>query len=109
MRISHSGSRYAVCPNGHGRLVPRFSKSEAKQAFVATLPRARRVGRSRFTIQGHEGLFCYRQRSGLRPVQPGASIAPDELIACRVARKRRLIRVFARKPVLTKSGGDGAS
>jgi hypothetical protein len=89
--------------------VPRFSKSEAKQAFVAMLPRARRVGRNRFSIQGHEGLFCYRQRSGLRPIQPGASVAPDEVVACRVAKKRRLIRVFARKPVPTKSGGDGAS
>lgn len=109
IRICQPGSPYAICPNGHGRLVPRFTRREVRQALVASVPRARRVGRNRFTIRGHEGLFEYRHGSGRRAARPGMTIGPDEVIACHVARKRRLIRVFARKPPRAKSGGDGAS
>jgi hypothetical protein len=109
IRICRPDSPYAVCPNGHGRLVPRFTKREAKQAFVASVPRARRVGRNRFTISGHAGLFGYRDGSGRRPARPGMNIGADEVIACHAAKKRRMIRVFARKALRQKSGGDDAS
>lgn len=97
IRICHPWSRYAVCPNGHGKLVPRFTKPQIWQAFAASLPQARRVGRNRFRIDGHDSLFGYRDGSGRRPVKPGASAGPDEVIARHVTPTRQLIRVFARK------------
>ena len=109
MRICHPGSPYAVCPNGHGRLVPRFNKSEARQAFVASLPLARRVGRNKFTIQGRKGLFGYRGGSGRRPATPGTPVARDEVIARHVTATRQLIRVFARKRRPVASGGNDGS
>ena len=105
MRICHPGSQYAVCPNGHGKLVPRFTKQRAHQAFVASLPRARRVGRNLFKIQGQEGLFGYRNGSGRRPARPGMPLGPDEMIARHIIGKRLLIRVFARTFRPATSGG----
>ncbi len=109
VRVCRPDSPYAVCPNGHGRLVPRFTSREAKLAFIDMLPRARRIGRNWFTIRGQEGLFRYRKGWGRRPARPGMTIGPDEVIACLAAKKRRLIRVFARKPLSKKRGGDGAT
>jgi len=97
VRICHRGSRYAVCPNGHGKLVPRFTKAEAHEALAARLPVARRVGRNEFTVDGQEGLFTYRNGAGRRPVQPGTEVGPDEILARHVTPTRRLIRVFSRK------------
>jgi len=97
MRVRRRRSPYAVCPNGHGKLVPRFTKADVRQAIVTTIPRARRVGRNRFQIKGHKGLFCYRGGSGRRRAEPGMPLRPDELIARHRTRKRQLIRVFTRK------------
>jgi len=97
VRICHRGSRYAVCPNGHGKLVPRFSKAEMRKALAAALPQARRLGRNRFAIDGCQGLFAYRNGSGRRRAEPGMAIEPDEVIARHVTRSRQIIRVFARK------------
>ena len=96
MRICHPRSQYAVCPNGHGRLVPRFTKAEARQVFAASLPRARRIGRNKFAIDGRKGLFGYRGGSGRRPAKPGMPVRRDEVIARHVTAKRQLVRVFAR-------------
>ena len=106
VRICQRGSRYAVCPNGHGKLVPRFTKRESLQAFAASVPLARRVGRNRFTITGCEGFFEYRGGGGRRPARPGMELASDERIACHAARKRNLIRVFVRKALPKKRGND---
>ncbi len=108
LRISHPGSQYAVCPHGHGKLVPRFSKTRARAAFVASLPRACRVGRNLFKIHRRAGLFGYRDGSGRRPARPGTPVGPDEVVARHVIGKRLLIRVFARKFQPAVSGGDGA-
>jgi len=97
VRISHRGSRYAVCPDGHGRLVPKFTKAEAHEALATLLPVARRIGRNKFTIDGQEGLFTYRNGAGLRPVEPGTVVGHDEVLARHVTPTRRLIRVFSRK------------
>jgi hypothetical protein len=97
VRVRNAGSPHAVCPNGHGRLVPRFSEAQMRKALVAALPRARRLGRNRFSIDGREGLFGYRNGSGRRPASPGMSVQADEVVARHVTRSRQLIRVFARK------------
>lgn len=97
VRICHPKSLYAVCPNGHGRLMPRFTQADLQQTFAATLPRARRVGRNRFKIAGHKGVFGYRNGSGRRRAVPDTVIQADEVIARHVVRKRQLIRVFARR------------
>ena len=95
VRIHPHRSRYAVCPNGHGRLVPRFTKAEHRKAIVAKLPRAWRVGRNAFVIDGHEERFMYRD--GRWPAAPDAIVQADEVLARHVTRARTLIRVFARK------------
>ena len=90
-------SPYAVCPNGHGKLVRRFTRSEAREVINATLPRAQRVGRNRFQIEGHSGLFEYRNGNGRKAAAPGAKINPGEVIARHVTPRRQLIRVFSQK------------
>jgi hypothetical protein len=111
VRVCQRRSAFAVCPNGHGRLVRRFTQAEARRAFTASLPLARRVGRGTFRIGGHEGLFRYRGGSGRRPARAGQPLAADELIARHVTRSRQLIRVFARKPPKrkTRRPQDGTS
>lgn len=108
VRVCPPGSPNAVCPHGHGKLVPRFTKAELHQAFVASLPRARRVGRNLFKIYRRAGLFGYRDGSGRRPARPGMPLEADEVIARHVIGKRLLIRVFARKFHPAASGGDDA-
>jgi len=95
MRIRLHRSRYAVCPNGHGRLVSRFTETERHKAIASKLPRARRVGRNAFVIDGHEGRFAYRAGSGRRPATPDQKVEADEVLARHVTRARTLIRVFA--------------
>ena len=97
VRICNDGSPFAVCPNGHGKLVRRFTKAELRTVLNAKLPQARRLGRNRFTIDGHEGLFGYRNGSGRRPALPDTSVEEDEVVARHVTRTRQLIRVFARQ------------
>ena len=97
-RICQPRSHYAICPNGHGRLVPRFTETERRKAVVARLPRARRVGHNRFAIAGRRGEFAYRLGSGRRPAQPDQKVAADEIVARHVTATRTLIRVFARRP-----------
>lgn len=97
VRIRHGRSPYAVCPNGHGRLVAHFTHRERRRAIVAALPHARRVRRHAFQITGHDGLFDYRNGSGRRPVEPSATVQADELVACFFTGTRTLVRVFARK------------
>lgn len=95
IRIHPHRSRYAVCPNGHGRLVPRFTKAEQRKAIVAKLPRAWRVGRNAFVIDAHEERFVYRD--GRRSTAPDAIVHSDEVLARYVTRARTLIRVFVQK------------
>jgi hypothetical protein len=97
IRIRQPRSPYAICPNGHGRLVQRFTVAEYRQAIAAGLPRARRIGRSTFAIDGHNGPFCYRDGSGRRRVEPDAKVQANEIVARHVVRTRVLIRVFTRK------------
>lgn len=98
VRICHGRSRYAVCPNGHGRLVPRFTRAERRKAVAAKLPRARRVGRNTFEIAGRRGKFHYRDGSGRRPTAPDAKARANEVIARHVTATRTLVRVFTRRP-----------
>ncbi|NLE39431.1 MAG: hypothetical protein GX621_15525, partial [Pirellulaceae bacterium] len=95
-------SRYAVCPNGHGKLVPRFTAAERHKAFMAKLPRARRVGRNAFVIGGRRGLFYYRNGSGRRRAPPDAKVQAGEVLARHVTSSRTLVRVFTRKPTRKK-------
>jgi hypothetical protein len=98
LRIRHGQSAYAVCPNGHGRLVPRFSAQERRQAIAARLPRAYRIKRNEFVIDGYDGRFIYRNGNGRRATSADERVQADEVLARRVLRKRTLIRIFARKP-----------
>ncbi len=95
MRIRNHRSRFAVCPNGHGRLVPRFTEAERRRATAKKLPRAWRVGRHVFVIDGHKGRFAYRD--GRQPAAPDAIVGSNEVLARYVTRARTLIRVFVRK------------
>ena len=97
VRIHPRRSHYAVCPNGHGKLVPRFTEAERRKAIAAKLPRARRVGRSVFVIDGHEGRFTYRNGNGRRLAAPDQQVQADEVLARHMTRTRMLIRVFAQK------------
>ncbi len=92
MRIRNHRSRFAVCPNGHGRLVPRFTEVERRKAIVRRLPRAWRVGRSEFFIDGYDGRFAYH--NGRQPATPDATVGSNEVLARYVTRARTLIRVF---------------
>jgi hypothetical protein len=98
IRIHPNRSRFAICPNGHGRLVPRFTAAERRKAIAARLPRARRLGHNQFVIDGHEGRFAYRDGNGRRRAAPDERIQADEVLARHVTRTRTLIRVFARRP-----------
>ena len=109
MRIHQPRSRYAICPNGHGRLVPRFTEADRREAVTMRLPRARRVGRNRFTITGRRGEFTYRLGSGRRPVTPDQKVAADEVVARHVTATRTLIRVFARRPPRKSRGVANAA
>jgi len=96
IRVHNYRSPYAVCPNGHGKLVRRFSQAEERRAIAAVLPEARLVGHRRFTIEGHDGLFAYRNGSGHKPARPGDTVGPDQVIARHETTAGRLIRVFSR-------------
>jgi hypothetical protein len=98
IRIRQGRSSYAVCPNGHGRLVPRFSTQERRQAITARLPCAYRIKRNEFVIDGHNGRFAYRNGNGRRATRPDEGVQVDEVLARHVLRKRTMIRIFARKP-----------
>lgn len=97
VRICLARSRYAVCPNAHGKLVPRFTSADRRKAIAAKLPRARRTDRNTFTITGCRGQFGYRDGSGRRPAVPDARIRAGEVVARHVTPARTLVRVFARK------------
>jgi hypothetical protein len=95
MRICNHRSRFAVCPNGHGRLVPRFTETERCKAIAKRLPRAWRVGRKAFVIDGYDNRFVYQ--NGPQPATPDATVGSNEVLARYVTRARTLIRVFVRK------------
>jgi hypothetical protein len=95
MRIHNHRSRFAVCPNGHGRLVPRLTEADRRKAIVRRLPRAWRVGRHVFVIDGYDDRFAYQ--NGRRPAMPDATVASNEVLARYVTRARTLIRVFVPK------------
>ena len=97
MRIRQGRSKYAVCPNGHGRLVSSFTQAERCKAIAAKLPQARPIGRRVFAIDGLRGRFAYRDGSGRRPAAPDAKVQPGEVVARHVTNARTLVRVFARK------------
>ena len=109
VRITHRGAQFAACPNGHGRLVPRFTQQEARAALLAAVPRARRVGKNLFRIRGRAGLFVYRDGNGRRAARPGTRTQPNEIIARHVTPKRQLIRVFTRKYRSDEGGNDDPS
>lgn len=98
IRICHGRSAYAVCPNGHGKLVQRYSALELRKAIASRLPRAYRIRRNEFVIDGHEGRFAYRNGSGRRSTAPDEKVRTDEVLARHVTSARTLIRIFARRP-----------
>jgi hypothetical protein len=104
IRIHAHRSRYVVCPNGHGRLMPRFTDAQFRKAIAAKLPRAWRLRRNLFVIDGHEGRFTYRAGNGRRVAVPNEKIEADEVVARYVTPARTLIRVFARKTPLRTRG-----
>lgn len=97
VRIRHGRSTFAVCPHGHGRLVPRFTHAECDKAIASQLRRARRVGRRTFAIAGRKGPFVFRNGNGRRRAAPDAKVQADEVVARYVTPKRTLIRVFTRR------------
>jgi hypothetical protein len=109
VRTINGGSPYALCPNGHGKLVRRFRKRDIKRALQEALPVARKVGRNTYTICGQPGRFCYRNGAGRRPVVLGAPLGPDEVIARHVAPVRQFIRVFTRKVAATEKSEPGSA
>lgn len=98
IRIRQSRSTYAVCPNGHGKLVQRYSALELRKAIAAALPRAYRIRQSEFVIDGHEGRFTYRNGNGRRSTAADEKVQTDEVLARHVTAARTLIRIFARRP-----------
>jgi hypothetical protein len=104
VRVRPHRSRYAVCPNGHGRLVPRFSTVEFRKAIAARLPRAWRLRRNVFVIDGCEGRFRYRAGNGRRSAAPDEKIEVDEVLARHVTRTRTLIRVFTKRALHRMNG-----
>lgn len=107
VRIANGGSPYAVCPNGHGKLVGRFRKGDIKVALKEALPVARKVGRNTYTICGQPGQFCYQDGAGRKPVVLGVPLEPDEVIARHVGQTRQLIRVFTRKTAPKRKAVNG--
>lgn len=108
IRIRQGRSAYAVCPNGHGRLMPRFSAQERRQAIAARLPRAYRIKRNEFVIDGHDGRFVYQNGNGRRATTADERIQGDEVLARHVLRTRTLVRIFARKPPRKKDMAGNA-
>jgi hypothetical protein len=104
IRVHAHGSRYVVCPNGHGRLMPRFNNDEFRKAIAAKLPRAWRLRRNLFVIDGHDGRFTYRAGNGRRVAPPDERVEANEVIARYVTRARTLIRVFTKKTPLKARG-----
>lgn len=107
VRIANGGSPYAICPNGHGKLVRRFKKREIKQAFKEALPVACRIKRNTYAICGQSGLFCYRDGAGRKSVVLGTPLQPNEVIARHVCQTRQLIRMFTRKKAAKRKAVDG--
>lgn len=96
LRICHGRSPHAVCPNGHGKLVPRFTVAQRRQAIAARLPLAQKIGRNTFLLAGRQGQFSYRDGSGRRRVEADAKVQADEVVGRHVTGHRTLVRVFAR-------------
>jgi len=95
LRICNPGSPYAVCPNGCGRLVPRYTRAEFRQAVGQKLPEARKQRRGRFAISvdGRVGRYAYYV-DGRAPAAPDATVAPGLVLARYEAKSGRRIRVF---------------
>lgn len=104
IRIHVLGSRYVICLNGHGRLMPRFSNAEFRKAVAAKLPRAWRLRRNLFVIDGREGRFTYRAGNGRRAAAPNERVEADEVVARYVTRARTMIRAFTKKTPPTTRG-----
>jgi len=103
IRVHAHRSRWAVCPNGHGKLVPRFTRAERRKAIALKLPRAWRVGHNAFLIDGCDGRYSYR--NGRQPVAPDAAVQSGEILARYVTPARTLVRVFVRKDIGNHPGG----
>lgn len=98
-----TGRMYCVCPNGHGRLHPAFTKAAARRhhrekfvEFVVLLPVATRElrrfrGRYVYVIDGHEGEFSLQ--AGV--AKPGRTLEAGDVNA-KVLRKGGVVmgRVF---------------
>jgi hypothetical protein len=80
--------------------MPRFSNDEFRKAVTAKLPRAWRLRRNLFVIDGYEGRFTYRAGSGWYVASPDEKVETNEVVARYVTRARTLIRVFTRKTSL---------
>jgi hypothetical protein len=101
IRIHHTGSQYAACPNGHGKLVRKYTPAELRAVLIDSLPRAHYINRRTFRIEGHDGFFSYRNGSGRRRAEPDTVPEPGGVVALRETRGRRLVRVYYPKPRLT--------
>jgi hypothetical protein len=96
IRIHAHRSRYALCPNGHGKLVPGFTAAERRKAIAKRFPRAWCVGHNVFVIESHSGRFAYRGGNGRRAVALNVAVQDDEVLARHVTRARTMIRIFTR-------------
>lgn len=83
VRMRSRTFRYTVCPNGHGKLVPAFTKADYKMTVVSGLPEATRVWApaKSFTIVGREGLWFWEAGDGNRLAGPGAHVRNDQVVA----------------------------
>jgi hypothetical protein len=101
VRLRNAGSRYAVCPNGHGKLVRRFDNKELRMATIASLPRAFPNPDGTYTVSRRTDRYCFEHGDGCRPVMPGAATRADQIVAWIYNAGRLRVRVF------TKLGGQG--
>lgn len=85
------------CPKGHGRLVTRTAKELRDAVTVKSLPIAKRSGYADFLLDGHEGVFRYYGRSGIQPVEPGATMEEGWVVAYQENEGRVWIRAFRLK------------
>ena len=89
--------QYAVCPNGHGKLVRKFTKAETKRATLGKLPEATRINKKHFAIKGRKGLWSWINS----PAKPGDKVEANQMIARYMPGGAMWVRVF------TKVAKDG--
>jgi hypothetical protein len=102
--VNIPGTPHAVCPNGHGRLVRRFSRDERKALRLARkwgpLPQAKRIRPhgKRWVIDGQEGEWILARDDNRLAVPQDAHLDVGELLAkLHIVRRRFHIDARGRK------------